>query len=327
MTGKIFVKCVLVHLLGMLLLSCTSSAMAAEKDEKTFIPEKKWSVELRAKRYFASHTSYEFGNPFPPFHAPLSRLEFPLNTLWAGGEIRRKFSRFSVGLEAFGAIPMESDGLMKDSDWDDESNPELKTIYSTSQCSVEPSYMVRGDVDLKIGDWLDIPAWFDLRPVAGVRWQRFKLMVHDGVQTELGKPADPLPGNSIHFEQTYWQYFLGIRADYDMEKHIKAPRLKLHGQLDCAYVDGDNSDHHLLRAGKRMTYEKTRGSAVHASFGMKAGLTANINAGLDFEYLWIRSEGTHRLENDLYGIDFSFDNGVKVWSEQMNIMMSLEYLF
>jgi hypothetical protein len=41
----------------------TFPAMAAVNDEKSAVPEKKWSAELQLKRYFRSHTSFEFGNP------------------------------------------------------------------------------------------------------------------------------------------------------------------------------------------------------------------------------------------------------------------------
>jgi hypothetical protein len=195
---------------------------------------------------------------------------------------------------------------------------------------MEPSYMIRGDVDLKVGDWLGLPVWFDLRPVAGVRWQQFELVGHDGVQVYLAgetTPPDPLPGDSIRFQQTYWQYFMGIRTAYDLGRHIHASRqLKLLSQLDWAYVNGDNSDHHLLR-GNRMTYEKTDGSAWHASLGFKAGLTQNMSAGMEAEYLLIRTKGSHRIVYDVYDIDMSWDNGVEVWSEQMSLMVSLDYLF
>ena len=59
-----------------------------------------WEVGLRVKRLFKSHTSYEFGNPFPPGQVPLSRLEFPLDSWWAGVEARRNFPRWSIGLQA-----------------------------------------------------------------------------------------------------------------------------------------------------------------------------------------------------------------------------------
>lgn len=300
---------------------------------KTSTSAKPWSVELHIRRYFGSHTSYEFGNPSPPFQAPLSRLEFPMNTWWAGGEFRRSFSRFSAGAEVMAAIPMGSDLSFKDSDWSDPDYPWVRDVYSEAQCRLEPSYMARVDVDLRIADWLGVPGWFDLRPVAGIRWQQLHFLAHNGVQVYpvpwSNEPPYPMPVDMIRFKQTYWQYFLGIKAVYDMEKHIRFPRLKMICRLDWAYVDGDNSDDHLLRGdgGTRMTYEKTRGSAWHASLGLKVGLTENISAGIEMEYLRIRSEGSHQWQHDVYGIDASWDHGVKVWSDQTSLMMSMEYLF
>jgi hypothetical protein len=112
-----------------------------------------------------------------------------------------------------------------------------------------------------------------------------------------------------------------------MGRLIEWPRLIFRGQVDWAYVYGENSDHHLLRDGVRMTYERTRGQAWHASIGVKAGLTRNIHAGVEAEYLLIRTTGSHQLVNDIVNIDQSWDDGVKVWSEQMSLKLSLEYLF
>lgn len=316
----------LAFLLVMLLVLTGFPAIAETKEAKKVEYEKPWSAELHVKRYFGSHTSYEFGNPYAPYQAPLSRLEFPLNTWWSGGELRHRFSRISVGLEVLKNVSMESDGSFEDSDWDDDANPNVKTVYSESECRMEPSYMVRGDADLKVADWLGLPVWFDLRPVAGIRWQRFELVAHDGVQT-LPSPPITFSGDALRFTQTYWQYFLGIRAAYDLGKQTGTLPLKLLCQLDWAYVDGDNSDHHLLRAGNRWTYEKTSGEAWHATLCFKAALTRNINAGVEAEYLRIQTTGSHRWVNDVYATDMSWDNGVKVWSEQKSIMLSLEYLF
>jgi len=109
----------LACLLIVLLVTAGFPAITVATDQKQFTPEKPWSAELHVKRYFSSHTSYEFGYPDPPLTAPLSRLEFPMNTWWVGGEVRRSFSRFSVGAEVLGSIPMESDLPFKDSDWND----------------------------------------------------------------------------------------------------------------------------------------------------------------------------------------------------------------
>ncbi|MDA8126534.1 MAG: hypothetical protein M0009_15280 [Deltaproteobacteria bacterium] len=291
--------------------------------------ENPWSAELQVKRYFGSHTSYEFGNPYPPYQAPLSRLEFPLNTWWVGGEFRRRFSRISLGVEILRNGSKESDGSFKDSDWDDDGRPDVKTIYSESQCRLEPSYMVRGDADLKVADWLGLPVWLDLRPVIGIRWQQVELVAHNGVQTYPADPfpPDPLPGDAIRFQQTYWQYFLGIRSAYELGRHLRIPGLTLFGQLDWAYVEGDNSDRHLLRAGNRWTYEKTSGDGWHASLGLKAALARNISVGLEADYLRIRTQGSHRWVHDVINADMTWDHGVKVWSDQTSLTTRLEYRF
>lgn len=320
--------CLVIALLAIPIGFATARASGAEV---RVAAEKPWSVEAKLKYYFRSHTSYEFGNPFPPNQAPLSRLEFPLNSWWAGAEVRRSFPRFSVGIEALRNITRETEGTFKDSDWEDDDHPTALSIYSESNCRLEPSYMVRGDVDLKIADWVGLPARFDLRPVAGFRWQRFTLVSHDGSQTSPLSggtvPDIDLTGDGIRFEQTYRHYFLGIRSSYNLDGLLPVPRVKLLMQLDWAYVEGDNEDRHLLRPGNRLTFERTSGDAWHASLGLKCGLTENLSAGLEADYLRIRTTGTHRLSDDVANIDFTFAYGVKVWSDQISLLLSLEYLF
>ena len=322
----------LIYLIAIWMILGSVSPASAQQTA-TDLNVKPWSIDLQVKHYFNSHTSFEFGNPFSPYQAPLSRLEFPINTLWVGAEARRSFfSRFSLGVSVFTNIPGDSGGVFKDSDWDDDNNPGVKTIYSESKCRMESSYDISGDIDLKVSDWIGLPYWLDIRPLIGVRWQRFNLMTHDGVQSYPApgdnRPSEALPGNGIHFEQTYWHYFLGIRSAYDIGKHIKDPsRLQLLMQLDWAYVEGNNKDHHLLRSGNRFTYENTRGDAWHALLGLKIGLTESLNWNIAMDYLRIQTTGSHRLVNDLFNVDFSFDNGVKVWSEQTSFTMNLEYMF
>lgn len=323
--------CVLMFLSLILLSSIMIDPVSAFETEGKEISSRPWSVSLQTKYLFKSHTSYEFGNPLPPYQAPLSRLEFPLNSWWAGASLRREFSRFSAGVEVFRNISNEAEGEFMDSDWDDDDRPNIKTIYSESSCHMEPSYIVRGDVDLKISDWIGLPKWFDLRPTAGLTWQRFSLVTHDGIQyyTAPGNttPPDPLPGDGINFEQTYWQFFVGFKAGFDMGKPFHLSRLKLLTQVDWVYVDANNEDYHLLRAGKRMTYDETTGDAWHALVNLKIGLTQNLNANVGAEYLRITTTGSHRLVDEPSGIDFRWKNGVKVWSEQISMTMSLEYLF
>ena len=290
-----------------------------------------WSVDLVSKRYTGSHTSYEFGNPEPPMQAPLSRLEFPMNAWFGGIAVSGRFERFSVSGEILRNISSSSTGVFQDSDWTGDNAPtSVKDIYSESSMRIEPSYMARLDVDMRVGDWAGLPAWLDVRPVVGVRWQDLNFVAHDGVQSYPASPGaavDVLPGDAIRFNQTYWQYFLGARMAYDVGRHVDLPGLKLSGQVDWAYVTGDNRDHHLLRPGRRITYEDTRGSAWHAIVGLSAPLGPDWNLGLAFEYLRIESTGTHRWTDSQLNADQRWDNGVKVWSEQKSVNLKLQYVF
>ena len=317
--------CLLVLALA---LANSSKASEAKKDQAATTP---WSIELRSRYYLNSHTSYEFGNPFPPNQTPLSRLEFPLDSLWEGLEIRRSFRRVSLGFEALRNGTQEARGVMKDSDWDDDAQPSTKTVYSESQCRAIPGWIIRGDLDLKVADWIGMPSWLDARPVMGFRWQRFSLLTHDGTQYDLTPqavtPITPLPGDGILFEQTFRQYFLGMRTACDLGRLVRVRPMRLLVQADWAYVDGNNEDRHLWRAGNRMTYEKTSGSARHASVGLEVDLTKRLRLGIDVDHLRTETTGTHRLVNDLFQIDFGFDNGVKVWSEQMSLTGSVGYKF
>lgn len=322
----------LSRLPAVLILFTAVSATQASGKDPVDSPDTPWSVDMRARNYFSSHTSYEFGNPYPPYQEPLSRLEFPIDSWWAGVEVKRSFfSRVSVGLEAMRNVSRDVDGQFKDSDWDDEARPWVKTIYSESSLRMDPSYMLRGDVDLKISDWVGLPSGFDLRPVVGFRWQRFSFVSHDALQVYPSPgdttPPTPLPGDGIRFEQIYRQAFLGVRTAYEWENPRYVSRLGVRMQLDWAYVTGDNVDHHLLREGQRFTYDKTRGNGWHAALGLDVGLTRQLSANLDMDYMKLDTTGSHRLVNSAFGQDMSFTNGVNVWSEQVSLTMGLKYAF
>jgi len=288
-----------------------------------------WSVAANVKRLFNSHTSYEFGNPYPPKQSPLSRLEFDLDSWWGGLEVSRWTPRWSISLVALTNLTSGVDGIQADSDWDDEARPGVRDIYSESNLRLKPSYDVRASLDVSLASWLGLPTGLDLRPVGGVRWQRFDLVSFDGTQWETepdgGTQVTPLPGDNIRFKQTYWQYFIGLRAAWQPLPR-KHPGFRVTGQVDWAYVKGDNKDHHLLREGTRITEESTSGHAWHAALGLEAPLWPNLFLGLHAEYLNLKTTGSHRLYNDAFDIDMTLDNGVRVWSQQA-VMLSLRYCF
>lgn len=305
-----------------------AEALPVEKDEPMPVSEY-FSVGGKVKYFFKSHTSYEFGNPYYPLQEPLSRLEFPLDTWWAGLDMRLAFPRFSVGMEALTSVKANAHGEFEDSDWENDGTFDDKTTYSTSQMRVAPSYMVRLDADLEVSDWLGLPGWLRIRPVGGMRWQRFNLVSHDGIQYDLTGVTGNLilPGEGIRFKQTYWHYFIGLRSTVDLAQVTGISSLTLDLQADWAYVEGHNEDNHLLRAGRRFTYEDTYGHAWHCSMGLKKDLGKGFSMGLEGDYLMISTTGSHRFLNRSFDIDMSLSNGVKVWSDQANISLSLEYRF
>jgi hypothetical protein len=286
-----------------------------------------FSVGAKIRYLFKSYTSYEFGDPYFPYQEQLSRLEFPLDTWWAGLDMRLRFRRFSVGLEALTSVKQNAHGEAEDSDW--ESGPDDKTTYSTSQMRVAPSYMVRFDADLEVSDWLGLPGWLKIRPLGGIRYQRFNLVNHDGIQYDLtGASGNTLlPGEGIRFKQTYWHYFVGLRSTIALSRPTGIPSLTLNLQADWAYVEGMNEDNHLQRAGRRFTYEDTYGEAWHFSMGLKKELGKGFSMGLDGDYLTLSTTGNHRLLNRTFGMDMSFSNGVRVWSDQLSLSLTLEYRF
>jgi len=186
------------------------------------------------------------------------------------------------------------------------------------------------DVDMKVSDLIGLSRRWDLRPVIGFRWQDLNFTVHDGVQSYPAAggaiPPDPYQGNAIDFNQKYRQYFLGVKMAYDISSYVSIPQTSLVGQIDWAYVEGKNADHHLLR-GDRWTYEDTNGNAWHGMVGLKFGLAKNVDAGITYEYLRIKTTGTHRWVDPAYDLDLTSSNGVKVWSKQTSLMMNIRCKF
>lgn len=319
------------YLLPTALLFCLFSGIAQAGQEKQASAEPSWQIAVKQKTLFNSHTSYEFGNPLPPYQQPLSRLEFPVDSVWGGVEIRKQISRVSIGAGFLTTFTAQETGRFKDSDWDDDTNTVRLTNYGETYCRLNPSYQVEADIDLQLADLLHLPHGFDLRPVAGFRWQQLSLMAHDGLQYDYDTPGLPpviqdLPGDTIGFEQNWYQYFLGVRLGYEWQRLPWLHHLKLQSQLDWSSVAGDNRDYHLLRPGHRITEEQTSGNGWHASLAVLLGITRNVDLGVEADYLKLETTGTHTLRYDFSPVE-NWSTGVKVWSEQYGITMKTQFRF
>lgn len=288
-----------------------------------------WRAELKTKVFFNSHTSYEFGNPDPPNQSPLSRLEFPLDSVWTGVELRKRVGRVSMGVEFLTSMADQESGRFKDSDWAEDSAPDKLSDYGETDCRVRPSFQLGTDLDVEVADEVGMPSAFSLRPLLGFRWQRLRFMAHDGKQFGYSPEGNityemPLPGNVISFRQDWYQTFLGARLGYEWRELPLLHRLELTSQLDWGLALGRNKDLHLLR-GDRATKDRTTGSAWHMALGVNFGLTESLDLGVEAEYLNIESTGRHKMSHGQF--TESWSDGVRVWSEQMSYTVNLGYRF
>ncbi|MDD2321818.1 MAG: omptin family outer membrane protease [Geobacteraceae bacterium] len=313
--------CFLAVLVAFLLPSAPAAAQEATAPT--------WQIGIKLKTLVNGHTSYEFGNPLPPYQQPLSRLEFPVDSVWAGLAIKKQFSRFSVGAEFLTTVADQESGSFKDTDWGDNLNPTRVTTRGAADTRLEPSYQVGVDLAVQVADLLRLPSQFDLQPVIGYRWQQLSLVAHDGVQTDYTAAGTAssvhLPGDLVSFEQNWHQYFAGLRLGYawqDLPAWLH--RLKAQTQLDWGHLEGDNRDNHLLRAGRISTME-TSGDAWHASLGLQVGLTERLDLGIEADYLKLASTGTYTQRDA--GSVASWSNGVKAWSEQIGLLLTVGYRY
>jgi hypothetical protein len=280
---------------------------------------------MGVKKFFNSFTSYQFPNPFPPQQDPLSRLEFPIDQWFVG-----LFSGYSTPSwrllgQLWTNVNRESALRMQDSDWDDESHPFQKTIFSESNSRLNRSYIV--DVGVSVATPMSVLA--DIRPVFGCRYQYFNFTTHDGEQISLGGEAQELPGDGIDFRQTFYHWYLGasLNTGINLAGMVQVPRpIVLDVQFDYALVTAKNEDLHLLRSGDRVTIENTRGHCWHLAVGLSILYSNTFRARVEADFKRVVTDGAHRLTNPLFDLDFSFD-GSKVWSDQAAISALGEMAF
>lgn len=295
---------------------------STDKATKLDIP-KNWEFNMETERYVGSYTSYEFGTIDTK---PLSRLEFPVNTWWLNFDVRRTCPRWSIGARTGFSLNRNSNNWMLDSDWHNEGSEHVLDTYSKSYCDVREGLLFRGDVDVNISDWLRLPPSMEIRPLFAFQFQRFNLMAHDGVQWNYEpNTSQKLQGDSISFRQDWWLYLIGLRGSYNFNIN-KNMTVKLKGEADWGPALGYNEDHHILR-GDRWTYENTLGNALYLLTGLDMTISKTITIGVGINYLWIRTSGAHRWWDPADNADYSWTDGVHVWSDQLGLTAHASYAF
>jgi len=277
------------------------------------------------KKFINSFTSYQFANPFPPYQDPLSRLEFPIDQWFLGLTAKYRARSWSAQIEGWANLNRESGLKMQDSDWDDDSNPSQKTIFSESACRLNRGLIFDTCLAVSI-PWVRFST---LRPLLGYRYQYFFFTTHDGYQAVLGGGVGDLPGDGIDFKQIFNHLYFGgvFNTSLDLSYILgNFPRVDLECQIDYALVSARNEDLHLLRTGERVTSENTAGHCWHFLMRMGFFRRGPLSARVEADFKRLITTGDHQLRNNLFNLDFSF-NGSKVWSDQASISALGEIAF
>lgn len=280
--------------------------------------EQEWTFRYQARWLTNSATSYEFGVPeyYVDAYSPLSRLEFPINSLWHGFEVGLRRSQWELQFEWLTPVNDAIQGDLEDRDW---MNPGSDfTDLGLAEQSWRSGQMADLNLDVRLWErcfGLPVDCW----GLVGFRWQRFNIMTHDAAQVKANDvwlyPPDYYPGNVLSFDQQYWMTCLGgqLRGVLNLPW---APPIHWTFQGDWANTQAYNIDHHLLRAGDRYTMERTHGDACHLGLTAEAFLTKHLSLGAQADYLGIDTHGRHHWVNVPLGDDETWTNGVHVWSQQ-----------
>jgi hypothetical protein len=277
-----------------------------------------WFIDYRVRSLQNSFTSYEFGMPEAPPNrwTPLSRLDFPLNSMWHGLEIGLEKPTWAAHVQWLTHMEQGLEGKMEDYDWQ-VPYADFTDLGITRQRWNDGQML---DFRVEIQLWeslfgLPIEFW----PAGGLLWQRFNITCYDGIQYKrdgewLPEP-EYYPVDVITFNQQYYVCYLGgqFRTTIDLPW---IPPIFLKFQGDIGNAQGYNVDHHLIREGDRYTMESTHGDAWHLALTAEMPVINNLSVGFEADHIQIRTHGKHRWLNEPYGIDETSDYGVRNKSDQ-----------
>jgi hypothetical protein len=303
----------------MLSALCKANIINPQPGYETLVPTKSFALSpgyhhaLGFRKYLSSFTSYQFPNPFPPNQDPLSRLEFPIDQWFLGIAAGYNAPMWALSGQGWINLTREATRKMQDSDWDDDTMPHQKTIFSESNCRMNRGLLF----ELQMSFTTPLERWCNLRPLIGYRYDYFYFTTHDGMQRSFSGGEVDLPGDGIDFKQTFQHFYFGGSASGTLNLQRLTTwlsQLDLECQLDYGIAAGHNEDLHLLRSGERITLQLTDGHCWHLV--LRAGVFSTASALLGFEAGFTRfmTNGSHALTNRVLNIDFSF-GGSKVWSD------------
>jgi hypothetical protein len=247
-----------------------------------------------------------------PTWAPLSKLNWSLDSTWHGVEIglEGRTERFHFRWMK----PLTNiDGHMADFDWLTPSAPSQLDSLTLSSLNWKEGQMIDFGGEMQLSNYLG--HWpIEIWPTIGFRWQRFNMVASD---IDYLVPPDGFvyQGPVITFSQQYYFFYLGGQLRMDVVWLGVPINLKFEGDWSATW--GYNSDHHLLRDdGTRFTMERTRGDTAHLAVAAEATFTQHLSLGVRLDHMAIHTTGTHRWVVHGMGIDEKWSHGVEVKSDQ-----------
>jgi len=289
-----------------------------------------WTVDYRIRSYFDSHTSYEFGtapgDPAGPY-APLSKLDFELDSTWHGLQVGLEKPGWRIHFEWLTPMQEDINGDMADYDWNinvPRNDPTRLDSWTLSSLRWTDGQVLDLGGEFKLKDRVfgfQVEIW----PTAGFRFQRFDMMASDlfYVVPPLG-PQPALAGvDVISFQQEYYQCYIGGQVRTTLR--CAGRPIQVGFQADGGPTWGYNVDHHLLRDDfipgvfDRFTMETTSGGMWHLALTAETPVTESVSLGLQVDHMGIRTTGEHRYFQASGGVDTRWTNGVKVESDQTSL--------
>jgi hypothetical protein len=286
-----------------------------------------WTIDYRVRWYFDTHTSYQFGtapgDPAGPY-APLSKLDFELDSTWHGFQIALQKPNYGIHFEWLTPMEQDIDGVMADYDWNifvPRNDPSrLDSLTHSSQRWNEGQVLDLGGEFRYANYILNLP--IEVWPGGGFRFQRFNTTATS--INYLVPPLGPQPlydgVDVITFNQQYYLLYLGGQLRTDVS--VLGVPIDVVFEGDWAYAWGYNIDHHLLRDDfipgvfDRYTKESTDGDAMHLALSGETPISRRWSVGLQIEHQAIDTTGTHHYQQASGGVNLSWTNGVKVRSDQ-----------
>lgn len=305
-------------LFSMLWLSANGYAKAASP----------WNFDIWAGTgYLAGDMNYQIGNKvldqgeWFKINDPLSKLEFPFKVMTVTAKGTAEYSELmEIGLSYSRNIT--DPGInMKDSDWTDESNPSLLTIYSESNAALK-GYTVDGNIKFWVYKTINeetgkLQSAFG--PGAGYSYQNLSWVASNVDQWYPPTPDDPhiyVAGPAITYDAEVYSPYVGLFGK------LNTAGVSLSGNVGWCYVATHEVDNHLLR-DKISTTDGT-GQGIKAAVSAKFMLDKSLYLLADANLFSFKVTGTQHQY--LYGVEtFLIDDTTR--STQLMGTLGLGYMF